>query len=218
MIAGGGGPSPHHLRGFGAELVRERDLARRVQSGLERLYQLERVVDVDDFIEAAESGGRETLLLRECEDGALEMRLVLPIESLAECTERRGMPFDRICQIIEGVSHFVYVAERAQAGRETTQLELEVQAEVDKFVVLGSSVPQLDQATALKLCHELYERVHYAHDAESSVGERYRLANEAAHRYVRHLSRTKLADMREARASLRRFYQMGQEEKLRAVT
>jgi hypothetical protein len=215
------GGSARLLVGNGVALVRERDLARRVQGGLERLYQLDRVVDVDDYIEPAQVGEREELLVREAEDGALELRLLLPVAEPpvagAINGNGNGMAFDQICQVIEGVSHFVYLAERARAGREASQLELELQAEVDKFVVLGSSVGKLDKPRAHQLCAQLFGSVRYAHDAGTLRGERYRVANDAAHRFVRGLARDNFTDLRKTRSVLRAFYQLGQTGKLSAA-
>jgi hypothetical protein len=114
------------------------------------------------------------------------------------------------------VSHFVYLADRAQSAREATQLEMELQAEVDKYVVLASSVRALDLSTSAKLRARLYERVHYAHDSATEMGERYRVANDAAHGFVRRLERhlpgRRFGAMQE---ELRRFFRMGQADKVR---
>jgi hypothetical protein len=198
------------LEGNGLGLVRERALAMRVQSGLERMYRLDRVADIDDFVLGAGAGEREALLLREADDGALEVSLRLPLlEAEAE--------LDTMCQIIEGVSHFVYVVERARLGREATQLELEVQAEVDKWVVLAASMRGFDAEGSATLRARLYERVVFVHDADSEVGERYRVANDVANRFVRRLERDYVGCARftDLRSELRRFFHVGQEEKLR---
>jgi hypothetical protein len=174
------------------------------------MYGLDRVADIDRFVCGAGDGEREALLLREAVDGALEMTLHLPqLEPEAE--------LDTLCQIIEGVSHFVYVVERARAGREATQLELELQAEVDKWVVLAASIPSFDVSQSARLRGRLYERVAFAHDASTELGERYRVANDVANRFVRRLERDYVGRARfgELRAELRRFYRVGQEEKLR---
>ena len=126
---------------------------------------------------------------------------------------------DPLCQLIEGVSHFVYLAERARADREATQLELELQAEVDKYVVLaGTLSKKFDVGVSETLRARLYEMVAYEHAAETDAGERYRVANDLANRYVRRLEREYVAQHRfgELRSELRRFYRLGQEEKLRA--
>ena len=199
------------LEGNGVELVRERALAGTVQEALERLYWLDRVADVGDYLKEAEAGEREALLLREANDGALEMTLRLPaLEGEA------GL--DVLCQIIEGVSHFVYVVERARVQREATQLEMELQAEVDKWVVLAASLRgSLDVGRSADLRARLYERVSFEHDEASEEGQRYRLANDAAHRFVRRMEREYVGRARfgEMRVELRRFFHEGQEEKLR---
>jgi hypothetical protein len=74
-----------------------------------------------------------------------------------------------------------------------------------------------DAARSASLRARLYERIAFHHEDGSEAGERYRVANEAAHRFVRRLEREYLehARFREMRAELRRFFRFGQEEKLR---
>jgi hypothetical protein len=218
---------PSRLAGNGAELVRERALAKRVQVALERMYRIERVADVGDFLRGADGGEREALLMREADDGAIELMLRLPQlgphpdaggGGPAERGPGQGNPpLDAFCQIIEGVSHFVYVAERARTKRETTHLELELQAEVDKWVVLAASIRAFDIGCSAALRARLYEQVSFEHDKQTELGERYRVANDAAHRFVRRLERDYVGHERypEMRTELRHFFHVGQEEKLR---
>ncbi len=200
------------LEGNGAFLVREVALARRIQRGLERLYHLESAANVDDFVAEASDGDREGLIVKQS-SGGLELRLHLP--KLGTDTA----DLDGICQIIEGVSHFVYVADRASYDRSITQLELELQAEVDKYVVLAASQERFDPAASRELRERLYERVAYVHAPDTIEGERYRLANDRAYRFTGHLERTFVAPKRygELRDELRRFFHMSQGEKLRAA-
>jgi hypothetical protein len=198
------------LAGNGVELVRARSLAARVQAGLERMYQLDRIADVVDYVRSSDEGERESLLVRQADDGAVEVSLRLPLlEGEAS--------LDAVCQIIEGVSHFVYVVERARVDREATQLELELQAEVDKWVVFAASMRAFDAARSAALRARLYERVAFAHDEDTEAGERYRIANNIAHRFVRGLERRYVESARfgEMRSELRRFFRVSQEEKLR---
>lgn len=197
------------LEGNGVGLVREIALANRIQRGLENLYRLERAANVDDYVSAADSGEREGLIVREVE-GVLEIQLRLPrLDSGA---------LDPICQIIEGVSHFVYLADRASQNRETTQLEMELQAEVDKYVVLAS-VEGFDDRASRQLRERLYRGVAYLHAAHTIEGERYRVANERALRFTGRLERELLAPRRFSalRSELRRFFHLSQTEKLRAA-
>jgi len=170
------------------------------------------VADVDAFLEPAEEGARETLLVRESGDGAVEMALRVP----AFIGEERAS-LDALCQIIEGVSHFVYLTERVRAGRESTQLELELQAEVDKYVVLAASVPVLDAGSSAKIREKLYEQVHFTSAQETDLGERYRVANDQAHRFVHKLERrfVEAGRLHAMRDELRLFHESGLEDKLR---
>lgn len=198
------------LEGNGAGLVREIALASRVQHGLENLYRLDRAANIDEFVFAAEEGEREGLFVRETQDG-LELRLHLP--------RLESSNLDPICQIIEGVSHFVYVTERAQQNRTTTQLELELQAEVDKYVVLAASIETFNVSESQRLRDRLYKRVEYTHASNTVEGERYRVANERAHRFTGRLERELVGPRRftQLRAELRRFFHSSQSEKLRAA-
>jgi hypothetical protein len=215
-VSSGGGnraSSSRALAGNGAALVREIALANRIQRGLESLYRLERAADVEAFLTQATEGEREALLLRETADG-LELRLRVP-----RLEDEPAENLDSICQIIEGVSHFVYLADRASRDRETTQLELELQAEVDKYVILAASLESFDERVSRRLRDQLYERVEYTHSANTEEGERYRVANDRARRFTGRLERDYVARSRypELRAELRRFFHMSQGDKLRAA-
>jgi hypothetical protein len=198
-------------------LDRVRALAGRVQSALERLYRLDRVVSVEGFVRGAVAGEREALFLREGVDGDLEVSVRLP----APEDPLTSFDLDVLCQIIEGVSHFVYVVERARVGRAATQLELELQAEVDKWVVLAASIRSFDARRSATLRARLYEDFAFLHDesseADRELAERYRVANDVAHRFVRRLERDYVGHARfgDLRAELRLFFQIGQEGKLR---
>lgn len=155
--------------------------------------------------EAAEQSARESLLLRESE-GELEMALVVPPGAAND--------HDGWLQLAEGVSHFVYVANRARQELPSTQLELELQAEVDKFVLLVLEQVPYDRGEAFEVHSRLYERVRFLHEPGTELGERYRTANDLAARFVRRLMSHGHAT---THATLRRFYRAGQAEKIRLV-
>ena len=179
---------------------------RRLQRRLERFYHLEATPDVRGFVrESSDVAEREALLLREG-DGELEMALVVPAGAAND--------HDGWLQLAEGVSHFVYVANRARQELPSTQLELELQAEVDKFVLLVLEQVPYDRGEAFEVHSRLFERVSYLHDAGTELGDRYRTANDLAARFVRRLM-TRRHDW--THATLRRFYRAGQAEKIRLV-
>ena len=202
------------LEGNGVGFVRERKLAAVVQSSLERVYGIDRTADVEAFLQSSE-GERERVFVRLADDGAVEIAVRVP--SLQNDTDEDT--FDPLCQLIEGVSHFVYLTECARTERSTTQLELELQAEVDKYVILASAISELTEMKSSRLRRRLFEEVTFAHEASSLEGERYRQANTMAHRFVRHIEQMVLGERRiaECRSRLRSFFHASQEEKLRVA-
>ena len=187
---------------------RQREL-QRIQRELEQFYGLERAPNVTRFVRDGDSGSREVVLLRESR-GALEIALVLPPES--KQIAAGGALNDIWLQAAEGVSHFIYLVERARVSLPVTQLELELQAEVDKFVLsLGFA-----SDSARDLIERLFDSPHFLDPEDSEAGARYRLAHQLAARFV---SRVVVANDRgRARERLRSFYRAGQAEKIRLAS
>ena len=94
----------------------------------------------------------------------------------------------RLACAAEGVSHFVYLASRAAAGRPVSLLELEVQGEVDKFALLLLHLWRRGLRGASRaLRGRLFERVRFhAHLAAEEL-DRYREANRLGGGYARWL-------------------------------
>jgi hypothetical protein len=189
-------------------------LPARIQARLSRWYHIEDAPSVDPFIEAADTG-RETLFVRD-EGGEVELLLCLPRAAIEPAPGGRGPSFDELCQVIEGVSHFLYLAERARRELPATQLELELQAEVDKYVLLSHGDADFHPARAARVRARLFEHVSYVHEADTERGARYRVANGLAARFARRLEAifTRQGRAEPMRAALLRFYGAGQAEKI----
>jgi hypothetical protein len=117
----------------------------------------------------------------------------------------------------EGVSHFVYLATRAAAGRPVSLLELEVQAEVDKFVLLVLHLWRRGlRRTSRALRRRLFERVRYHAFLGDEELARYREANRLGGGYARWLEDRFVedADLDGLLRELRRSYRLGAGEKL----
>lgn len=188
--------------------ARQREL-RRIQRELERFYGLERAPNVTRFVREGDRGSREVVLLRETAD-ELEIALFLPPES--NRIPAGGALDDVWLQVAEGVSHFLYLVERARVSLPVTQLELELQAEVDKFVLsLGFST-----GGERGLLDRMFDSPRFLDPEDSEAGARYRLAHHLAARFV---SRVVVANDRDkARERLRSFYRAGQTEKIRIAS
>ncbi len=189
-------------------------LPARLQTRLERLYAVETPA-IDPFVRASEHG-RELVELVE-DEGELSIAVHLPSEAVSA---EGSLPLDLLCQVVEGVSHFVYLAERARRGLPATQLELELQAEVDKFVIVAEAIGRAasDEAERRRLRAlraAMFERVRYLHEAHTEPGARYRLANELAARFIGSIEDAWVG-ARDALllARLRRFHGAGQREKI----
>ncbi len=168
----------------------------------------------------------ELLLVREV-GAELELALFLD-EAVVSATDRTDADdrrprlvaratLDEVACAAEGVSHFVYLATRAEAGRPVSLLELEVQAEVDKFVLLLLHLWRRGfRRTSGALRRRLFERVRYhAHLGREEL-ERYRLANRLGGGYARWLEDRYVdeADVDGLFRELRSTYRLGGGEKL----
>lgn len=192
-------------------------LAARIQARLHRAYAIEEAPPVDAFIVPTEGACRETVRVREGE-GELEVEVALPRRALSSPRPT----LDELCQVVEGVSHFLYLAERARRELPATQLELEIQAEVDKYVVLvlgdvlHGAQGVFEAARSRVMRARLFERVIFLHAEGTERGERYRVANDVAARVAHGLERAIVrgGSGEAARLFLRRFYAAGQREKI----
>src|SRR5882724_13227818 len=120
---------------------------------------------------------------------------------------------------LEGVSHFLYVAWNAGHDKPVSLLELEMQAEVDKYVgsywLMRRQFPDQFPAGLLRL---LFERTRIDSRLAAGREDLYREASRYAEKFCRRLEQT-LRDARgrsqvEVLAELRRFYRLTNARKL----
>ena len=198
----------------------------RMQLGLEALYRVETRLPIDAFLVDAETREatlgdgarlpREQLVIRQ---SAGELAMALFVDEAALANLERHDPADSLdernftdfCLAIEGVSHFIYLALCAASDRAVSQLELELQAEVDKYVccvLLAGRDPELRR--------RLYRDVRFADDLAPDERSRYQAANAEADRYAAGLERRFVrTDRTDALLDeLRRFYRMALADKL----
>jgi hypothetical protein len=187
-------------------------LAGQVQRKLQRLYALDDLPSVEEFAFPCGEEEREQVLLRQ-DEGGVELAVRLPPDGLRPGA--RGLSFDDVCQVIEGVSHFVYLAWRIGQDLPATHLELELQAEVDKFALLAlDPLLRAERIVVRNIHSKLYEQASYLHGAETEEGRRYRLASGLAARFWARLGAGGAA--REATVTkLRAFHRGGQADKIR---
>lgn len=199
-----------------------------IQEHLEAIYGIRCEYRARDFLvdgEAARALGgtaraREELLVHESGDG-LELALYLEPSLVARVSamqpgEAVEADLGAFCDVAEGVSHFVYLAHTAALERKVSLLELEAQAEVDKFVVCTLSRWSAGVASwAGSVVHRLFERVGFHDHLSASEHWRYREANRLAKSYCeRLLPMVRGRRLDRLLAELRHGYRLGAEAKL----
>jgi hypothetical protein len=195
----------------------------RMQRGLETLYRVDTGVEVGDFVIdevmrdalAPQRRPHEQLLV--VEDTG-EVALALFVHPAVLTSLDRGIGRHNLGDVLlalEGVSHFVYAIHRARSEHTVSQLELELQAEVDKYVTC--LLHDIDTSEALR--DRLFGTCAYDDDLDHDERERYRVANDNAHRYAAYLEEAYVERRRipEMLDELRRFYRQGLAGKLATI-
>jgi hypothetical protein len=197
-----------------------------IQEQLEAIYGIRAEYRAKDFLvdsdAARKLGGsgraREELLVSE--DGQ-EVALYIEPSLLARVssTDPRGaMTADMgdFCEVAEGVSHFLYVVQTVKQERTVSLLELEAQAEVDKFAVCTLLEWGLDVGRrAGTLVGRLFERVQLRKNLSVAERWRYTEANRLAKSYCeRLLPMVRSGRMDRLLSELRHGYRLGAEAKL----
>jgi hypothetical protein len=204
-----------------------------LQGALADIYDLPPTPDVCDFLLtdrarlahiAAARPCDEQLLLAEDGD-TLAMTLYIDAAVLQRLTARNplaALTHENLADyllVAEGVSHFVYVAWNTGFDKPMTLLELELQAEVDKYV-LGAWLMRSQNAGRFprELHRALFERTRVDPVAAAGREGLYRTASRYAARFCRRmgdlLHRERRGAMRDALSELRRFYRWGGARKL----
>lgn len=187
---------------------------RQMQAWLEDLYRLAPLAPVDAFLVEgrAVNGATETLLLRETA-GELELGLCLDPAVLARLDARGGLaafavhPLEEFWSVLEGVSHFVCLGWHAERERAISALDLEIQAEIDKFVTAWEFARQGGLGNlAAPLYRELFERWQPL-CMDAVLAERYQRASALAARYCRYLH-ARFDEPLALRAELRGFFRL----------
>ena len=179
-------PGPHHLH-----------LLKILQSTLQSQYDIFVPYCVSDFIcvdEAhlralsgqSKSTAPEILFYREDGDD-FELSLFLNSTLLKQIDDQHfsaqwsGRGLDDCSILLEGVSHFLYLVWNAHHDRQVSLLDLELQAEVDKFVFAaletdwGKSPAELHQ--------RLFSNIGYRYELPPELRARYEKANSIAASY-----------------------------------
>ena len=147
------------------------------------------------------------------------------LERLARHDPFEGLTHENLADYLtaaEGVSHFVYVAWNTGHDKPVTLLELELQAEVDKYVLGAWLLRQQGAGRFPRELHRvLFERARVDPVAAAGRVGLYHMASNYAARFCRRvgalLERRRFGVTRDLMAELRRFYRWGNVRKLRHI-
>lgn len=203
-----------------------------IQKQIETAYRVTCPVQVDGFI-LEETDRRilsrkipwlthsyEALVIEEDTEGLhlgllFEPKLLKQSQSLEWESISPGQ-LQTVAPLIEGVSHFIYLLWQAEHEHPVTQLELELQAEVDKFILLSRSKSWKEKE---ELIDSLFSNIAWRTDLNPSEEERYKTAARLASQYCHYLVHQDFRPGREEEIDreLWSFYRMPQAEKIRHI-
>jgi hypothetical protein len=209
-------------------------LLTRLQTELAAMYAAPVGHDVHEFLitdarlaaaltpDGAPTTNRERLLVQQS-DGELALSLYIDDHVLSALGADDPIEFlhdgnlDDFLIALEGVSHLQYLLFRAEHARPVSLLELELQAEVDKYVAAARLVSVQGDGRVPRALHaRLFEQVRFDGSLAAAELARYLEANQLAARYCHELRRRYPGHHREASfmGELRGFYRLGGREKI----
>ena len=207
-----------------------------LQRQLERIYEVEIPHSVDDFLitdpavlkdiqgpGASPAAEIEEKLLVVQDGDNLDVSLYVAdevVNRLAEDDPEARLHDGNLadfCTAMEGVSHFLYLLWNAGHDRGVSLMELEMQAEIDKYVSMAFLFgQQAEGRIPSSLYTWLFERQEYDDSLDQESLERYQDANYYAGKYCARLQKRYLG--RNGRAGmfndLRRLYRLTKSAKI----
>lgn len=213
-------------------------LLRQMQMMLARLYDAPVEHDAEDFLlsdrdrraavgDEAAGLSDEQVLMVEDEQG-VRIGLFIDrqvLERLARHDPLAALDEGNLhdyCTALEGVSHFHYLVWSMARGRSVSLLELELQAEVDKYATALALLTQQHGGRFPSALHaQLFNAVSFLPQLDEASRRRYQEANRHAARYCRSLDERFLSPRRLRPelwlGELRRFFRCGHQEKIRQL-
>ncbi|NNC64179.1 MAG: hypothetical protein HKN84_05300 [Gammaproteobacteria bacterium] len=175
----------------------------RLQAMLSELYALDVTYDVDDFLvtderlaDALDVDGRrldEKLLIVE-EQGEASIALYVDAQVLERlgkndpARQLRGDNIEDFWTALEGVSHFLYYVWNAAFEKSVTLMEMELQAEVDKFVSTALLLRRQGGHLPANLHRCLFDMPSFDARLDEEELVRYQSANRYAGKYCKKLA------------------------------
>lgn len=208
-----------------------------LQGLLQQTYDLDGEHRVTDFltvnpalvqalgIRPGSAAAREQVLVSQQDEDYLDLAVYIApevLERLGESDPLEQLHDGNLADFwlaLEGVSHFVYLAWNAGLDKPVTRLELELQAEVDKFVLTALLLATRQGSALDALHHGLFRRCRIDASLDQESRTRYQAATRYAEAYCSRLLERfrRERDLCTLTPELRRFYRMTQRGKLARI-
>ena len=212
------------------------ELLSKIQNNLEVIYEVYVPHKIHDFLitdknlakilsnDSLDEDALEQLLVRSGED-CLDVSLYLDsslIKRLGNSYPSQPANLNALHDFwvaLEGVSHFLYLVWNASFDRPVSQLELELQAEVDKFVS-ATTAPGLEKKDAFmqEVWSLLFAKPKFKDKLEKNELIRYQKANAYASQYCLNLMEMQNQTTSSLHNELRRFYRLNQRAKISRIS
>jgi len=210
-------------------------ILRRMQQLLAQLYDAPIEHDVEDFVIAdrqrftsltgEQCEADEQVALVEEGDG---VRIGVFVDEQVLARLQQHDPLDQLdddnladyCTALEGVSHFHYLMWSLSRTRHVSLLELELQADVDKYAGAVKLMTHQGRGCFPATLHQrLFHGVSYLPGLSAEHRRRYEEANRTAARFCRSLEekflRARCSRPEAWLSQVRRFFRCNQQEKMR---
>lgn len=212
-------------------------LVKTLQQQMQHIYQLPQDLSIEDFLIDQET--LHTMKEKKCvipsipqqkgymllftEGNELHVGIYLHnhvIDNLRRYNPLLGLHEKNIydfCIVTEEVSHFLYTTWKAQHDIQMTKLEIELQAEVDKFILCTLYRAQhQDKTDSRSLIELLFGDYHFEENLSEESKRRYHTANNLALHYCHFLDRHYINDnhIPQMIEEIRQFYRFSQTDKI----
>ena len=212
-------------------------LLNKLQTHLEEIYEIESQHRVHDFVihdamlvsqlDTSDNARElpEKLLIRQ-EGDNIDVALYLDeqiIKRLEVCNPLAQLDDNNIHDFwtaLEGISHFVYLTYNAEYERAVSLFELELQAEVDKYILAAYLLGrQGSDSVPESLHYHLYRNADFDARLQEHELQRYYQANELAGKFsafIEYCINNRISSNKISN-TLRRFYRLTHHQKIRNI-
>lgn len=201
-------------------------LVNTLQGELQQIYEIYTDEKISDYINSsslltkeycAQSNINETVLLLERDD-CIDISVIFNehIIELLEHNKLSKFNLESFCYLLEGISHFLYLVHNCHHDKKVTMIEMELQAEIDKFIYLSMLNHSMDKNDLHAL---LFSDITYVSSLSTECKQRYETANFYAAKYTHYILRNFHASNINSslKKELRRFYRMTLQDKMHHI-